>query len=382
MMLEEIISKLKDSFNEYSSLELACYYFIKKEKKEIIDLDFSTISGEVEEIAFNGFNQQYVDQFLLKETIEKIKKNLYKGLSVYHYLGIYAQDILSDSKLFKFFLLQYFNIHSLKYKFIIAKSFKEFEDKLIHELRTYSFPPDHYYNLLCHFYFEKSINKVETLKSFINNVDNLDIIDLVLLEDLLNIKSINYNKVQEQLFNDIFWCATEIQSKHKLLNNNEDQYNSNFQSLLKAKGYKTEPQTQRGISESGIQYGELDIAIFTKDNMPLSIFEAFNVISVTSESGKEYIEKHLKKLSENYDPNGHKKNYAIAYIKHKNFSEFWNEYSKFVITIPFENKLVSNEFHDITARFEPYAGIKIGLTKHLNKGSIVEIIHVFMNMNL
>jgi hypothetical protein len=224
---------------------------------------------------------------------------------------------------------------------------------------------------------EQPINVAKIISSFSVAKDELDIIDLLLLEELQNIQATRYNKVQQELLNDILWCASEIQSKHRVLNNNEDQYNSNFQSLLKAKGYKTEPQTQRGESSTQTSYGELDIAIFAENDMPLSIFEAYVISSID----KEYITKHLVKLSEHYDPNGLKNNYAVIYAKNNSFDELWNRYMDFVPTINFSHKILNGAFNNITSQFPAFAGIKLGLTRHDNNKSLINVYHIFMDMN-
>ncbi len=375
MMIEELITKLRLKLLQNQSLEVFCYQRIIGNQSLIRQFDKSNFTGEVEQIVIKSFLDEFAETDELKKILNRIEKNSIQ-LTVYHYIGLFYQDKLNETTLFFQIIKNYFKTHSFKFKYLLVKVFPEFEDALKIKLQAEIESKDSFISVLKHLYLETDINKNQALTAFEKEFDNLDITDLLLLEDLQN-NARGYNRTQEKLLNDIIWCASEIQSKHKVLNNNEDQYNSNFQSLLKAKDYKTEPQTQRGESYSKTQYGELDIAIFTKDNFPLSIFEAFVITSIDS----EYIKAHLKKLSENYDPNGLKNNYAVIYAKHSDFNSFWERYKNFVPTIDFEHQIISGQIDDITSRYPEFAGIRLGLTRHINRGFPVQIYHIFMDMN-
>jgi hypothetical protein len=378
MTLDELVENLNSKLLQTNSLEVLCYYFINKDQNQINQFDKSDFIGEVEQVAVKSFSDKFAESSVLRKVIYRIEKNSYKGLNIYHYAGLFYQDKLNDTALFSQIIKGYFENHSFKFKYLLAKVFTEFEETLKIKLQAEIETKDDFILVLKHLYLETEINKNKVLAHFNNELDSLDIIDLLLLEDLQNIKAIGYNKIQEGLLTDIFRCVEEIQSKHKVQNNKEDQYNSIFQSLLNFTGkYHVLDQTQRGQSPNRKQYGELDIAIFTKDNFPLSILEAFVIDSVE----KEYITEHLKKLSEDYDPNGLKNNYAVIYAKSNNFIDFWERYKNFVPTINFEHKLISNQIEDITSRFPQYTGIRIGLTKHINRGLQVQIYHIFMDMN-
>lgn len=377
MTLDNLVLNLKNKLLQNISLEVLCYYFIHNNISEIQLLDKSKLNGEVEQIVVKSFLNEFAEIIDLERVKKRIENNVLRGLNIYHYLGLYYQDKLHGTNLFDQILRNYFEEHSFKYKYLISKVFPEFENDLINNLKAEIQPTNSFVEVLKYIYLEHEINIAKTLDKFNSEIENLGIIDLLLLEDLKNINSISYNKIQNQLLKDILWCATDIQSRHKILNNNEDQYNSNFQSLLKAKDYKTEPQTQRGESSSKNQYGELDIAIFTKEDLPLSIFEAFKLEYINS----TIITEHLKKLSENYDPNGLKNNYAVIYSKSKDFSEIWKRYKDFVLTIDFEYEITTNNFNDITDEYPKFSGIKLGLTKHNNRENQVNVYHIFMDMN-
>lgn len=376
MTLDEIITNLNSKLLQNDSLEVLCYYFINKNQAQINQFDKTDFIGEVEQVVVKSFLDEFAETTVLQKILNRIENNSYKGLNIYHYVGLFYQDKLNDTALFSQIIKNYFEKHSFKFKYLLAKVFPEFEEALKIKLQTEIETKDDFILVLKYLYLETDINKNKVLANFNNEFDNLDAIDLLLLEDLQNIKSIGYNKTQEKLLNDILWCASQIQSKHKVLNNSEDQYNSFFQTLLSV-NYIALDQTQRGESYTKNQYGELDIAIFDKDNFPLSIFEAFVIDSISS----DYITTHLRKLSENYDSNGLKNNYAVIYAKHSDFDIFWQRYKNFVPKIDFEHKIISNQIDDITSRYPQLTGIRIGLTKHLNRSYSIQIYHIFMDMN-
>lgn len=379
MSLEGLINALKENLLQDSSLDVFAYHFVKNSLAEIERLDTTEFTGEIEKIAIQSYSNEYADPYELQLVLKKLNNiNYRRHLNIFTLIGLHLQDALNETKLFGNFLEEWYEVHSTKHKYFIAKVHPaQYEDRFKMHLQTKINSKEPLTKLLQLIYLEKEVNVGVIINHLQNEISDLDIIDLLLLEDLQNIDAIGYNKLQNKLLNDIIWCAHEIQSKHKVLNNNENQYNSNFQSLLKAKSYKTEPQTQRGESFSSKQYGELDIAIFSQNDLPLSIIEAFILHSIE----KRIIIKHLKKLSENYDPNGLKNNYAVIYAQNERFSELWERYKEFVLTIDFEHKLADYSVMDMTARFPQFAAIKIGLTRHENRGTIVQVIHIFMDMN-
>lgn len=376
--LESFIIELKEKLLSVNLLESLCYYFVTEQQDRISEFDFSEFTGEVEKVVANSFKNELCDIDLLKKIDRKLSKKLYR-LNLYEYIGLYHQDVLYDENpIFKKHLQEYYSNHSFKYKFLIVKIFEDdFEDDLILDLKREVDTKDTTIQLLKHLYLEEDINLNKIIRKFQKNKDDLSVVDLLLLETLRDKKSINYDKLHNKLRDDIIKMALHIQSKHKTANNSEDQYNSLFESLLKFSNYRTQPQTQLGQSSTGKTMGELDIMIFTNYDIPLSIFEAFKLKSTESKT----IRKHLKKLSESYDPNGIKINYAVIYSKADDFPDLWKKYKKFVITIDLEHKIINEQFHDVTTSYEQFAAFKLGYTEHLNRGSKVKVYHIFMDMN-
>lgn len=377
MTLENFILDIKKRILSTNSLGCLFYYFITNQQDKINQFNQLDFTKEVEKVIFCSFTNELYETSLLEKIERKLSKRVYR-LNIYDYIGLYYQDKLSwdEENIFQKYIQKYYSNHSFRYKFLIAKTFHEFEKNLILDLKREVENQDVFIKILKYLYLEETVNIGKAIRQFQKQKEGLDIADLLLLETLRDEKSINYNRLHEKLKNDIIKIAIEIQSKHKTLNNDEDQYNSLFESLLTFSGYKTQPQTQRGQSSTGKSMGELDVLIFTDNDIPLSIFEAFKLKSTESKT----ITKHLKKLSEDYDPNGIKVNYAVIYSKADNFPELWKKYQEFVLTIDLAHSIIDKKFHNVTASYEQFAALKLGYTEHLNRESKVVVYHIFMDM--
>lgn len=74
--------------------------------------------------------------------------------------------------------------------------------------------------------------------------------------------------------------------------------------------------------------GVTDLMVLDNEKNPLTIIEAIKIKSVD----KGNILKHLKKLLDNYNPNGLPELFLIAYVekaKHL-FQSFWESYCKYI----------------------------------------------------
>lgn len=375
LTLDEFIEKLQSELLIHNSIEVLCYYYLTEKQ---YPFETNNFTGEVEKNALKGFVNQFVDKNDLNKIIRKLSNNQYeKAINIFQWIGLCLLDKLNETNDFTSFLKEKFNSSSYKYKYLISKVFEdEYEDNLKKYIIKEIDNNEPFVSLLKHIYLEEEINVNKVLQKIQKSNSN-DIIDLLILEDLQNISKISYNRLQKKLWEDLLWVLTELQNNHKNFNNSEDQYNAAVRSLLTAKGYDIKDQTQRGTSSKGVNSGELDIMIFDKKSMPLSILESFNLNSIDTKS----IIEHLTKLSEKYDSNGLRNNYAVIYAKNGKFDEFWKRYREFVPTIDFEHKLNSDIVEDITSQYPDYAGIRLGLTKHYNRGKLVNIFHVFMDMN-
>jgi len=198
-----------------------------------------------------------------------------------------------------------------------------------------------------------------------------------LIDDLLNHKP---KDMQVEIFKDILWCAKEIQQNHVSLHNDENRYNTEFRSLLKAKGYIIEQEAFIGESAgNGTQAGRLDLKI-SHQGKDLALFEALKLKSF-AESGKKYAANHLLKLLKNYNPSGLKYCYAVLYVEMTDFDSVWQDYKNSVKDFVFDYPIPKPRMQDITDDyFKDYTNIRIGLTEHSREGQLIKLYHVFINI--
>lgn len=366
--ITEAINQLKKELLSSNSLELLCYRKIHGKKFSVSDV-YQT-DGDVEEIASLGFLDIMAQNSDVIRVESMIKNpSLERSLTVYHYIGLALQKELHARGSGKLFINYMFTNSSLRYKYLIAKIFPDFNDTLIYLAGAQN-------------HNERDASNIKRLlisnddSSVVINTSDSDIVTLLILEDLSNLKSSEYTKEMEKLFESILYCAREVQSKHRVFNNNEDQINSVFHSILSV-NFRVENQSQRGTTLTNKMYGELDVMVFTKEsNYPLSILEAFVISSIDT----NYIGSHLDKLTHNYDANGLTRNYSIIYAKHVNFSLFWNRYLDFVNGFQYKYELSTLGVVDVTKKFPVFTNIRIGLGLHKQEDRQVELYHIFINM--
>ena len=373
MTIDYKIKQLKEHLLNKDSLESFFYLSLKpNELKPQLQPPF-LMNGEVEKIAISTFLGRIPNFHELVKIEKRINLPSYRqSLNLFERIALFKED----SEAFGLLLNETFDSCSFRFKYLIYKSFpNKFEEKFISLIKSQFKSQNLFLLILQHIYLHENLNH-RVLNSYLAE-ELFEIADLILLEELQNIKTLNYNRSQEKLLSDIISSAVEIQSKHRQFNNSEDQYNSFFQSLLKTHKYKCLDQPQRCESFDKKQVGELDLMIYDQDDNPLSIFEAFKIDSIKA----EYIKLHLEKLTNNYDANGLKHNYAVIYASSPNFNDFWNRYKVFIVNevnykYPIENKAVE----DLTLRHSQVTDIKIGMTKHIRSGVDIFVYHIFMNM--
>ena len=93
----------------------------------------------------------------------------------------------------------------------------------------------------------------------------------------------------------------------------EKGYNTRVRDLLKS-GYICKDETEEGVSESRIESGELDILIQDKKtSRDLAIYEGLRLTSFGDEA-KDYLNRHLNKLVDNYNIKGLPYLYLVSYV--------------------------------------------------------------------
>ncbi len=194
-------------------------------------------------------------------------------------------------------------------------------------------------------------------------------------------KELTEDKLLEILINDV----ASLQQKNRAIKEEEDKYTVISSEILNRSlapfNYFTDVQDLSGKTDKienknpelgGM--GELDLR-FLNGNRKLShIGEALVLHSINT----DYTKAHLKKIFD-YDANGLPVNFMIIYSKVKDFNSLWQKYSNLVKEYEFEYPLIDKEFVDLSEELTKYAGIKVGLTKHLRGGRICKLYHFFID---
>lgn len=369
LVLKELQEKL-DVFTELSGL---CYKYVSGQFNTQIEIETlsENFSGAIEKVAAYGFCNIYT----LKEDIEisllQLQNPVFKNvLSIYHYLGVSLSCMKINDFRFQGILKKLFEVSPLQNKFLISKIFPEFEPALIDCLQGQTNTSG------CASIIKSALGIDDKPLDLATYEYDHDLPLLLMIDSFISNRQMKYERLKDSLLDDILYCVREVQSKHRVYNNNEDQFNSVIQSIL-AKDYKVESQSQRGVSTSGSTFGELDLKIFSiEDHFPIAIIEAFIISSIQT----EYISIHLKKLTVNYDPNGLSRNYAIIYSKNSHFQKFWNRYLEFVSSYSYRYPLVTSGVQDVSNQFPQFSNIRVGLGIHDNHGQAIEVYHLFLNM--
>ena len=139
---------------------------------------------------------------------------------------------------------------------------------------------------------------------------------------------------QNDLFREIVSALQKLQSNSTYYNISENKRNSYVRDLLSTAGYVCRDQTLQGVSPTGKSDGELDILISDKDGaVDLAIIEALKMKSF-NKTERAYLDSHLKKLVDNYNPKGLPNLYLVSYVAwdKSQFNVKANEYCDHVMS--------------------------------------------------
>lgn len=189
----------------------------------------------------------------------------------------------------------------------------------------------------------------------------------------------DYNKLTQDLINKLANMVT----RKKVLQI-EDVNNSDLANWLETFDYRCHDQTQRGVSKSKKQSGELDMFIKHENGRPVSVIEALRDNSCGPKNSN--IAEHLNKLLNLYDSCGFKQNYLIVYCEAKNFGDFWNNYITYMSSINehdcFSDDIPQVSFTDTEQEIVDLTEIRVGRGVYRRSNRDVEVLHVVCNMHV
>ena len=132
----------------------------------------------------------------------------------------------------------------------------------------------------------------------------------------------------DKLCEHLISACAQIQSNPKYWNEKEDPRSTQVRTILRNRGVFVSDQTLYGHAKDSDNPGEVDLMIMKDAADPLTIIEAMNIDSVN----KKYIQDHLNKLLDDYNPSGLPELFLVAYVQKakKSFQTFWNDYVDFI----------------------------------------------------
>ena len=154
----------------------------------------------------------------------------------------------------------------------------------------------------------------------------------------------------------------------------EDLRNRRIRDNLMNAGYPVNDQTQRGISSSGKSVGELDMLVYNDSNEPWTIIEALRV----SDKDKSEWNKHLKKLTDNYNTRGFPALYLLAYVDADTatFKQIWQSYQDHIKTHhPGQLKYSDGSFVELDIPNHQY--IKVAKCRYTGGVDPITVYHIF-----
>lgn len=128
----------------------------------------------------------------------------------------------------------------------------------------------------------------------------------------------------DELSYDIGWVLHRL-ARTNSKGSTEDDYNDHLRNLLLSSKYEVKDQTREGYSSTGLSAGELDL-IVEENGFLFTIIEAMILSSLDA----SYVDRHYKKVVNNYNPLQANKTFLITYYTGSNFEQWWGRYSAYI----------------------------------------------------
>ena len=212
----------------------------------------------------------------------------------------------------------------------------------------------------------------------------------ILIEDILNQSAPDNLDNEKELLDKIIQACGNLQDEpiyrlvpkrdgHGYVNGQgmEDLRNRRLRDNLINAGYRMNDQTQRGVSSSGKSVGELDMLIYNESNEPWTIIEALRV----SDKDKAEWNKHLLKLSVNYNTRGFPALYLLTYVDADTatFAQIWESYQNHIKTHhPGQLKYADGTFDELEVRNHQY--IKVAKCRYTGGVDPIVVYHIFVRI--
>lgn len=144
--------------------------------------------------------------------------------------------------------------------------------------------------------------------------------------------------IREELLNDLITILSLMQSNINFKGKKENTLNDGVRDGLKiTKRYQVHDQSRHGESNKGVDAGELDLLISTKnEDLPIAVVEAL----ILNNMDKSNLGNHINKALTKYDPNGCPNTFILIYSRDRNFAKLSKAISEYLSSYqyPYEVK--------------------------------------------
>lgn len=330
-------------------------------------------------------NKDNIPGYYSVQTDSKIHKHKYeiKNLDDYwrDYLSLKDKHQVTEGfGNIKYLLSQF---HSeFKWELVKIKPLEDIKEFLDYHLKKYKGVPIDFLN---HIEFRVMPN----IDDFAGS-DYL-IYQLIMKEWLREKRNYLNQKEQNFLFESIVSVAATFLDNvfEYKKSSDENKYNMIIRDLLnhsiRHKGWSVKDQSMGGTTDSFSQANSAgissrDLIVLNKKGHHISAIECLRLKSVPTDAENDSdIKLHLKKIFRN-EPIGISPLFIIGYCETKSFAKTWEKYLDYISQIDFENYQNIECFRDI--KTSPImANLKVTKVKHIRETNVIEVFHLFINMN-
>lgn len=217
------------------------------------------------------------------------------------------------------------------------------------------------------------------------------IYQILMKEWLTEKRSYLNRKEQDFLFESVVSVASTFLDNvfEYKKSSDENKYNILIRDFLnhsvKHKGWYVKDQSMGGTTDSDSQancagISSRDLIVLNEKGHHISAIECLRLKSVpTDEENDSDIKSHLKKIFRN-EPIGISPLFIIGYCETKSFSKTWNKYLDYISKIDFENYQNIECTRDIKTN-PLMTNLKVARVKHVRETNVIEVYHLFINMN-
>lgn len=344
-----------------------------------------SVLDRLEKLDEEYVNKDNIPGYYSVQTDSKIYKHKYeiKNLDDYwrDYLSLKDKHQVTEGFGNTKYLLSQFH-SEFKWKLIKIRPREDIKEFLDYHLKKYAGEPIDFLN---HIEFRIMPN----IDGFAGS-DYL-IYQILMKEWLKEKRSYINKKEQDFLFESIVSVASTFLDNvfEYKKSSDENKYNLLIRDFLnhsiKHKGWCVKDQSMGGTTDSDSQANSAgissrDLIVLNEKGHHISAIECIRLKSVpTDVENDSDIKSHLKKIFRN-EPIGISPLFIIGYCETKSFSKTWNKYLEYISKIDFENYQNIECERDIKTN-PLMANLKVAKVKHIRETNVIEVYHLFINMN-